>query len=163
HHALVGLPALPGDELDQRARPLPAAEEQVEELVDERVVRRQRVAGQDEAGHPLQQAALEPAAGPLDHQAAEPVRKPGRELQRQRRALPPFTEGGGVVRQLGTARPTRLRKELRTTRRQPIQRCLHALAPLMETLPASSSWTSSLFLQKLRAPPQRHSAYQSRA
>src|SRR4051794_32256757 len=41
HHALVGLPALPGDEIEQRARWLLAAEEEVEELVDEGVVRRQ--------------------------------------------------------------------------------------------------------------------------
>ena len=39
HHALVGLPALPGDKLEQRAGLLTTTEEEVEKLVDEGVVR----------------------------------------------------------------------------------------------------------------------------
>jgi hypothetical protein len=39
HDALIGLPALPSDELEEGTGPLPAAEEQVEELVNEGVIR----------------------------------------------------------------------------------------------------------------------------
>ena len=44
HHALVRLPALPRHEIEKRPRLLLRPEEEVEELVDERIVRRQGVA-----------------------------------------------------------------------------------------------------------------------
>ena len=65
HDALVGLPALPGDELEHRSR-LTGAEEQVEELIDERTIRRQRIPGKDQTSDPLDQAAFVADADALD-------------------------------------------------------------------------------------------------
>src|SRR5439155_314525 len=65
HDALIGLPALSSDKLKKRPRLLPAAEEQVEELVDKGTVGRQGITGEHQAGDTLQQAALEARADPL--------------------------------------------------------------------------------------------------
>src|SRR5262249_7768774 len=77
HHALVRLPALSSDEMEERSRFLLAAEQEIEELIDERTVVGQRIAGKDHSGHLLQQAALKPGTRSLDHKFAEPKRKAG--------------------------------------------------------------------------------------
>src|SRR5262245_17601212 len=43
HHALIRLPALAGHELEQGSRFLLATEEEIEELIDERIVRGQGI------------------------------------------------------------------------------------------------------------------------
>src|SRR5262249_10224699 len=83
HHALVGLPALPRHEMEQRPGFLPATEEQVEELVDEGIVRGQRHSGKHGAGNPVQEPALETGADALHDQVLEPVRVAGGEFQGQ--------------------------------------------------------------------------------
>jgi len=59
HHALVRLPALPRHKAEERVRPLAPSKQEIEELVDERVVRRQRESAQHRARHLLDQALLD--------------------------------------------------------------------------------------------------------
>jgi hypothetical protein len=82
HDALVRLPALSGDKLEQRPWLLAAAEKEVKELVDKRVVGRKRIAGQNGSRQALQQTTFETRAHPLDNQILEPIRKPCGKLQR---------------------------------------------------------------------------------
>jgi hypothetical protein len=65
HDALIGLPALLGDELEQGARLLARAKKQIEKLIDEGIVGRQWIAGKHDPGHLLKQAALEAASRSL--------------------------------------------------------------------------------------------------
>ena len=81
HDALIGLPALARDEVEKRIRPVPATEEQVEKLVDKRIVRRERIAFEHPSGDALEQTALETCARALDNQSIEPVGKAGGKLQ----------------------------------------------------------------------------------
>src|SRR6516165_5923033 len=83
HDALVSLPALPRDEVEQWPLFLLAAEEQVEELIDKGIVRRQGIARQDHSGDSLEQPALKSRACALHHQPAEPMRKATRKFQGQ--------------------------------------------------------------------------------
>ncbi len=68
HDALVCPPALPSDELEQRARPLSAAEQQIEELVDEWIVVRQRKTAEHRPSDLLEEAAFKATARALDNQ-----------------------------------------------------------------------------------------------
>jgi hypothetical protein len=94
HDALIGLPALPSDELEERPRPLSAAEEQVEELIDKGIIRGQRIPREDEAGHRLKQTMLETGADALHSERAEPAGKPGCEFQAQDPAERDAQQGG---------------------------------------------------------------------
>src|SRR5690348_3727449 len=74
HHALVCLPAVVGDKFHNLFGLLSAAEEHLEELVDKVVIGRQRIIFQDEAGHKLEQALLQPSPHALNAQAAQAIR-----------------------------------------------------------------------------------------
>ena len=58
HDALIGLPDLPGNKIEERILFLLTTEEQVEKLIDKWAIRRQRKAGQDGAGDLLNQPAF---------------------------------------------------------------------------------------------------------
>src|SRR5207244_8769827 len=73
HDALIGLPALPRNETEERIWALATAKEQVKELVDERIVMRQRIVVEDPSRHALQQAALEASACSLNDQGFQAV------------------------------------------------------------------------------------------
>jgi hypothetical protein len=84
HHAeamrddsLVGLPALARDKLEKGSGLLPAAEQQIEKLINESVVRGKGVTGQNGAGNSLEKAALVTSAASLDHKILQPVGKTG--------------------------------------------------------------------------------------
>jgi hypothetical protein len=81
HHALIGLPALSRDELEQRILMLRSAEEDVEKLIDERAVRWKRKARQDSSGHALEQATLKTGADSLNNQVSQSMGKAGRKIQ----------------------------------------------------------------------------------
>src|SRR5262249_12541070 len=72
---------LPNDEIDERTLFLPAAKEQIEELIHEWTVGRQRKTGQDRAGYLLHQSAFVPGADSLHDQAVETVGIPDGKFQ----------------------------------------------------------------------------------
>jgi hypothetical protein len=83
HDTLIGLPALAGDELKQVAALLAAAKKQVEKLINKGIVGEQRVAGKDDAGDSLKEAALEMRSDSLNDEAAYPGGVTGRQLECQ--------------------------------------------------------------------------------
>ena len=83
HHSLVGLPAQARHEVNQGARLHPPAEQEIEELVDEGTIARQRVARQDDAGDLLQQSVLEACAHALEDQGRQTSRQASSQFQRQ--------------------------------------------------------------------------------
>src|SRR5438874_7122434 len=83
HHALIGLPALLRHKFKKWIGLLPASKEQVEELVDEWIVRRQRVAREHETSDLMQQAALKSRSHTLHHQTTESLRIARGKLETQ--------------------------------------------------------------------------------
>lgn len=116
HDALVGAPALLRDEMKERVAILGSAKQQVEELIDERIVWRQRVAAQYIGCHPLQQRSLEAGTDPLDCQGTQAMREASGKFQRNhategyaqdsgRFQTMPVEELNQVLRQVSHAEP----------------------------------------------------------
>ena len=74
HHSLIRLPTLSSDELEQRSGALPAAEKQVEKLIDKRIVERKRVTGQDQTGHLLEQSLFKTGSRSLNDEGIQTKR-----------------------------------------------------------------------------------------
>ena len=86
HDALIGLPALACHELEQRPRLLPASEEQIEELVHERLSAGSGYARQHHARDLLEQTLLKTGANSLKQQRLKTIRPPSGQVQRQHAA-----------------------------------------------------------------------------
>jgi hypothetical protein len=83
HYALVRLPALVGHKVERRPGTLPTPEQQIEKLIDERIIGRERIAGKHSTGNALEKAALESRTDALNDQVVKPVRPTRRKLKRQ--------------------------------------------------------------------------------
>src|SRR4051812_30316120 len=83
HHALVGLPALASDEMKKGVALLSSAEQQIEELVDEGIVGRERKAVEHGARDGLKQVVLESGSRALDDEAIQSMPIARGVLQRQ--------------------------------------------------------------------------------
>ena len=86
HDALIRLPALLRYELEERPRSLALPEEQIEELIDEGIIGRQRIAIENHSGYVLKQTSLETGARPLNSQSSEAAWKPGSIFKSQKTA-----------------------------------------------------------------------------
>jgi hypothetical protein len=83
HDALIGLPTLASYKLEHGPRFLTAAEQQIEKLINEWIIRRKRKTGENDPGYALQKTALETATRALHYQAAQTIGETSGELQGQ--------------------------------------------------------------------------------
>jgi hypothetical protein len=81
HDSLVRSPALLGDKLEQGPRPLAAAKQEVEKLVDKGIIEGQRIAGENDAGHLLDKPRFKPGPCTLDNKSFQGMRFSGRQFQ----------------------------------------------------------------------------------
>src|SRR5439155_27193625 len=159
HDALIGLPALARDELEERSRLLPAAEEQIKELIDEGIIGRQRISCKHQAGHCLQQAALETGTRALNRQGPQAMRIPSRELEAQD-STKGDTQKGRTFQIMPVQKFSQVRNQVLQIEAAPQREAIIFAAELIADHPEMSGQQSGQGTEKSKAASQAWNDYE---